>query len=38
MIGTILCALAKFSWIAELGMVSIVLFGESPYPAEEDYE
>lgn len=38
MIGTILCALAKFSWVAQGGMVSILLFGESPYPTEEDYE
>lgn len=35
MIGTLLTALAGFSWILESSMVSLLLFGESEYPTEE---
>ena len=38
MIAKFLCACASFSWILESSMVSILLFGEYPYPAEDqDY-
>lgn len=35
MIRNLLCAFATFSWIADTSMVSIVLFGEYPYPTED---
>ncbi len=35
MIANFLCACATFSWFMETTMVSIFLFGESPYPTEE---
>lgn len=38
MIGNLLCALASFSWIAQTTMVSILLFGEYPYPTEDENE
>lgn len=34
MIGNFLCACAAFSWVIETTMVSIFLFGEYPYPSE----
>lgn len=34
MIANFLCACASFSWILESSMVSILLFGEYPYPVE----
>jgi len=35
MIAKLLCACSIFSWIIESSMVSILLFGEYPYPTEE---
>lgn len=35
MIRNLLCAVAAFSWVLDTSMVSIFLFGEYPYPAEE---
>lgn len=35
MIRNLLCAFATFSWIADTSMVSLFLFGESPYPVED---
>lgn len=35
MIAHFLCACASFSWILESSMVSLLLFGEYPYPAED---
>lgn len=38
MIGNFLCACASFSWIIETNLVSLFLFGESPYPTKEQDE
>lgn len=35
MIKSLLNSLANFSWTAQTSMVSILLFGEYPYPSEE---
>lgn len=35
-ISKILASCASFSWIYEIGMVSVVFFGESPYPTPEE--
>lgn len=35
MIRNLLCAVAAFSWVLDTSMVSIFLFGEYPYPTEE---
>lgn len=31
-------ALASYDWEIDLGIVSIVLFGEYPFPQKKDYE
>lgn len=36
MIEQILTAVAAFSWIVDTSLPSIVLFGEYPYPSEEN--
>lgn len=35
MIRNLLCAVAAFSWVLDTSMISLVLFGESPYPVED---
>ena len=35
MIRNLLCAVAAFSWVIESTIVSLLLFGESPYPVED---
>lgn len=35
MIAKFLCACAAFSWVLDTSMISILLFGEYPYPTEE---
>ena len=36
MIRNLLCAVAAFSWVLDTSaMVSLFLFGESPYPVED---
>ncbi len=35
-IGAILAMCARFSWWIEINMISSLLFGEYPYPTEED--
>ena len=30
--------LAEYAWMIESSITSMVLFGEYPYPAKEDYE
>lgn len=34
MIANLLCACASFSWVMETTIISIFLFGEYPYPVE----
>ncbi len=31
-------ALTSFSWVVEVGMVSLALFGEYEYPKKSDFE
>lgn len=38
MITKLLEALTDFTWVFEAGTVSVLLFGESPYPEKSDYE
>lgn len=38
MISNFLEALTDLTWIFEAGTVSVLLFGESPYPEKADYE
>lgn len=35
MIGSLLSACVAFSWVLKTSMVSILLFGEYPYPTED---
>ena len=36
LIGSLLTSVAAFSWIIDTSLPSIVLFGEYPYPTQED--
>ncbi len=36
--GALISAIAGFSWVMHAGITSIFLFGESPYPSEEQEE
>lgn len=35
MIRNLLCAVAAFSWVLDTSMISLLLFGEYPYPVED---
>lgn len=35
MIRNLLCAVAAFSWVLDTSVISIWLFGEYPYPTED---
>lgn len=35
MIRNLLCAVAAFSWVIDTSIISLFLFGESPYPVED---
>lgn len=37
MLSKILESFSSFSWELETGVISAVLFGESPYPSESDF-
>ena len=37
MLSKILEAFSSYSWELETGIISAVLFGESPYPSEADF-
>lgn len=36
MIGLLLCTVADWSWFVEITLPSVILFGECPYPTNED--
>lgn len=38
MISNFLDSLSSFSWTIEVGVISIMLFGEYEYPKESDFE
>lgn len=38
MITQLTLKLAEYAWMIEQSITSMVLFGEYPYPAKEDYE
>ncbi len=38
MISKLLDAITSYSWEVDLGVVSIMLFGEYPYPQKCDYD
>lgn len=38
MLDKLFCSLAGLSWILKDNMVSLLLFGEYPYPEEKDFQ